>query len=90
VLETTDHNLSRIFSPSTNIKVDVYVLTPPNARAKIHPRGYNTPRQVSGVALTSLHWPPKIAARTPSIAAYRNTLRQLYEYVKHIGDRLES
>jgi protein-tyrosine phosphatase len=24
-----------------------------------------------------------------TIAAYRNTLRQLYEYVEHVGDRLE-
>jgi hypothetical protein len=38
VLQATDHNLSRLFSPSTNVKVDVYVLTAPNARAKIHPR----------------------------------------------------
>jgi hypothetical protein len=44
VLEATDHNLSRIFSPSTNVKVLVYLLTPPNARAKIHQRGNNTPR----------------------------------------------
>jgi hypothetical protein len=38
MLEATDHNLSRIFSLSTNVKVDVYVLTAPNARAKINPR----------------------------------------------------
>src|SRR5215217_8962798 len=38
MLEATNHNLSRIFSLSTNVKVDVYVLTAPNARAKIHPR----------------------------------------------------
>ena len=38
VLQATDHNLSRLFSPSTNVKVDVYVLKAPNARAKIHPR----------------------------------------------------
>jgi hypothetical protein len=24
-----------------------------------------------------------------TVAAYRNTLRQLYEYVEHVGDRLE-
>ena len=34
VLEVTDHNLSRIFSPSTNARV--YVLTAPNARVKMH------------------------------------------------------
>ena len=38
VLQATDHNLSPIFSPSTNARVYVYVLTAPNARAKIHPR----------------------------------------------------
>jgi hypothetical protein len=39
VLEATDHNLSHLFSPSTNVKVLVYLLTPPNARAKSSPRG---------------------------------------------------
>jgi hypothetical protein len=45
-LEATDHNPSHLFSPSTNVKVLVYLLTPPNARAKIHQRGNNTPRAI--------------------------------------------
>src|SRR5918994_6795022 len=46
VLEATDHNPSHLFSPSTNVKVLVYLLSPPNARAKIHQRGNNTPRAI--------------------------------------------
>jgi hypothetical protein len=38
VIEATDHNPSHLFSPSTNVKVRVYLLTPPNARAKTHLR----------------------------------------------------
>jgi hypothetical protein len=38
VLQATDHNLSRMFSPSTKVKAYVYVQTLPDARAKIHPR----------------------------------------------------
>jgi protein-tyrosine phosphatase len=49
------------------------------------PRGIHTlPEYATGAAGVGIPDPYGL-----TIAAYRNTLRQLYEYVEHVGDRLE-
>jgi protein-tyrosine phosphatase len=49
------------------------------------PRGIHTlPEYATGAAGVGIPDPYGLP-----IAAYRNTLRQLYEYVEHVGDRLE-
>jgi protein-tyrosine-phosphatase len=49
------------------------------------PRGIHTlPEYATGAAGVGITDPYGL-----TIAAYRNTLRQLYEYVEHVGDRLE-
>ena len=49
------------------------------------PRGIHTlPEYATGAAGVGITDPYGL-----TIAAYRNTLRQLYEYVEHVGDHLE-
>ena len=49
------------------------------------PRGIHTlPEYATGAAGVGIPDPYGL-----TMAAYRNTLRQLYEYVEHVGDRLE-
>src|SRR5215203_852495 len=49
------------------------------------PRGIHTlPEYATGAAGVGIPDPYGL-----TMAAYRNTLRQLYEYVEHVGDHLE-
>jgi hypothetical protein len=69
MLQATDHNPSRIFSASTNVKAYVYVLTAPNARAKTHLRAttrHDRYREKRGRAPTSAAENPGLLRMVPT------------------------